>query len=56
MGAFYIQKLPNSPNSWQILGLYYKTFYISNCYRIAISKSICHFLSLPPLSTICGQD
>ncbi len=37
-------------------GLYYKTFYNSNCCRIVISQSICHFLSLSPWLNICWQD
>ncbi len=37
-------------------GLYYKTLYGSNCCRIVISQSVCHFLSLPPWPNICWQD
>jgi hypothetical protein len=37
-------------------GLYYKTFYGSNCCCIVISESVCHFLSLPPWPNICRQD
>ncbi len=40
-------------NTW---GLYYKTFYGSNCCRIVISWGVCHFLSLPPWPNICRQD
>ncbi len=36
-------------------GRYYKTFYGSNCCRIVISQSVCHFLSLQPQSNIWGQ-
>ncbi len=37
-------------------GLYYKTFYGSDCCRIVISQSVCHILSLPSWPIICGQD
>ncbi len=40
-------------SSW---GLYQKTFYSSNCCRVVISQSVCHFLSLPPWPNTCGQD
>ncbi len=36
-------------------GLYYKTFYGSNCCHIVMSQSVCHFLSLSPQSNIWGQ-
>ncbi len=36
--------------------LYYKTFYGSNCCRIVISYSVCHFLSQPTWPNIRGQD
>ncbi len=39
-------------SSW---GLYYKTFYGSNCCCIIISQSVCHFLSLPLQSNISRQ-
>ncbi len=37
-------------------GLYYKSFYGSNCCHIVISQSVFHFLSLPPQPNICGPD
>ncbi len=36
-------------------GLYYKTFYGSNCCCIIISQNVCHFLLLPPQSNIWRQ-
>ncbi len=36
-------------------GLYYKTFYVHSVCRIVISQSVCHGLSLPQQSSICGQ-
>ncbi len=36
-------------------GLYYKTFYGSNCCRIIIRQCFCHFLSLPPGLIFIGK-
>ncbi len=36
-------------------GIYNKNFYCSNCCRIVISYTVCHFLSLPLQSNIWGQ-
>ncbi len=51
-----IFSLNPSPLLFPATGLYYKTFYGSNCCRIIISQSVCNFLSLPPRPNICGQD
>ncbi len=49
-------KAPSNAWKCQTRGLYYKTFYGSNCCRIVISQSVCHFLSLPAWPNICRQD